>query len=759
MRQAAEPLGGNESTMSQYNTSQTPLPEPLPAADELSSPLARGGQRVGPYVLRSPMGEGPTGTLFHADHDDGSTAMVRLIPRSLSSRLAVEQFTLQQQALAALGSPHFVRKLFAGEEAGFFYVGCELLNGCDLHTALSLSGGIHRRKALEIARQICVGLELAHQAGIVHGALHPLNLYLATGRELTVKLLDFGAHALGARPDSLVILGDPAYLAPEQFGGTTARTSDVYTLAQLTFELLSGRRLVEATGATATAKKLGGKDPTAPQLFDPTLSALLSRSLSRDPAQRPPSVEAFRRALLAWAERSASVLDGAGSLDLPNLQKATAIPRQASVQTDLQAVRSQTSVQVNFSSQPMGNNMQSNGKAKDGAPPVAAASAGGTKPSSENESVEASLEEFINQANASFPTSDGWDLHTGDVELVDPEPNVEDDEELLAESDQTSVTSATELERKKAPRAAEDLDLDAPRRPSTTQSFGSGVTSAIAAKQAEAAATKAKTTSKAMPAVAAPTEPAPQPGQGKKTTSKAMPVATPAPEDELPPVPRKTTSKAMPAVQDDESAPKRPSRQMPIERTEVVAQPLPLPYQPPPPSWTTNPLVLIASMLIAFLVGAGGLSLMTRSNQQQPIVVSAPVAAPAPAPTPAAAAAPVVTPLPTTTPPPAATAPAATATAPAATAPVVTPLPTEAKPEQPAAAAPAEPDDKAAKMAAIRSKLAKSGSAKASKPEKKAAKASEPKAAKATKPAKEEKPAAAKKEAAPKKGGDWVDPF
>lgn len=756
MRQAAEPLGGNESTMSQYNTSQTPLPEPLPAADELSSPLAHGGQRVGPYVLRAPMGEGPTGTLFHADHDDGTTAMVRLIPRSLSSRLAVEQFTLQQQALAALGSAHFVRRLFAGEEASFFYVGCELLNGCDLHTALSLSGGIHRRKALEIARQICVGLELAHQAGIVHGALHPLNVYLATGKELTVKLLDFGAHALGARPGSLVILGDPAYLAPEQFGGTTARTSDVYTLAQLTFELLSGRRLVEATGASATAGKLGGRDPTAPQLFDPTLSALLQRSLSRDPAQRPPSVEAFRRALLAWADRSAAVLDGTGALDLPNLQKATAIPQQASVQT----VRSQTGVQVNFSSQPMGNNMQSNGKAKDGAPPVAAASAGGSKPSSENESVEASLEEFINQANASFPTSDGWDLHTGDVELVDPEPNVEDDEELLAESDQTSVTSATELERKKAPRAADDLDLDAPRRPSTTQSFGSGVTSAIAAKQAEAAA-KAKTTSKSMPAVAAPTEPAPQPGQPKKTTSKAMPVAAPAAEDELPPVPRKTTSKAMPAAQDDEStpAPKRPSRQMPTERTEVVAQPLPLPYQPPPPSWTTNPLVLIASMLVAFLVGAGGLFLMTRSNQQ-PIVVSAPIAAPAPAPTPAAAAAPVVTPLPTTTPAP-------TAAAPAATAPVVTPLPTEAKPEQPAAAAPAEPDDKAAKMAAIRSKLAKSGSGKASKSEAKEAKsekkaeakASEPKAAKATKPAKEEKPAPAKKEAAPKKGGDWVDPF
>lgn len=760
--------------MSQYNTSQTPLPAPLPAADELSTRVARHGQQVGPYTLRALLSEGPTGALFHADRHDGRAAMVRLLPRALGSLDTVELFFEQQRLLAETGSPHLVAPLDWGQSDEVFYIAAPALIGCDLQMALAAKGGVHRRKALEIARQVCVGLEVAHRAGLVHGSLSPQNVYLAaTGTEITVKVLDFGAYALAARPHSLVILGDPAYLAPEQFAGQTTARSDIYSLALIVYELLTGQRFCEGSAATATAQKLTSEAPTG--RLDPTLSALLGRSLDRDPAQRPPSVEAFRRSLLAWAERSPALLDSTEAL---HLSIAASIQPQNSVQS----VRNpSTGVQVNFG-QPMERpTMQSNGKNKlEAAPP--ASGVGGGKPPSESDSVEASLEEFINQANASFPTSDGWDLHTGDVELVD-EPSVEDDDDDLAtaESEATSVTTATELERQQrsAARASDELDLDAPRRPGAagkpgsrpTQSLGSGVTAAATAAAATTPAPTGptKTTSKAMPAVAEEAPP-------KKSTSKAMPaVAAPA-ESELPPTPKRSTSKSMPVAAEPEETPlpKRPSRSMPTaERTEVVAQPLPAPMQAAPPAWTSNPLVLAACMTLAFVVGAGALYLMTRNLQQQPIVVQAP---PAPVAAPAPAAAPVVTPLP-------AAAPAAAAPAPAATAPVVTPLPTEApKPAEAAPAAAAEPaaaTDEDQKVAAIRQKLAqKSEKAAKAKPEKaasapkaakaeKAEKAEKPAAApkakaeaKSAKAASEDKPAPAKKETKAKSGGgDWVDPF
>lgn len=771
--------------MSQYNTSQTPLPEPLPAADELAGRVARSGQRLGPYTLRALIGEGPFGGLFHADQTIAGvtkSAMVRVIPHSLSTAAALQRYVAEQQQLAATGSAHFFTPGDFGETADGFYLGVPLYAGCDLQTALAQSGGIHRRKALEIARQICAALEVAHQAGVVHGGLSPQSIHLvASGNELLVKILDFGAHALGARPGALVILGDPAYLAPEQFSGETTRGSDVYSLALIVYELLSGKRLCDAAPAVATAQKLAGASSssvpapsTLASAIDNTLGALLERSLSADPRQRPPSVLAFRRSLVAWAERSPSLLDGTADLVLEvallqqeRFRNSGANRRPVEVRSGGEAARSQSGgAQVSLS-------MQSNGKSKLEAAPTAPG-AGGQKPSSESESVEASLEEFINQANASFPTSDGWDLHTGDVELVDPEPDVEDDDvQAVSDSDATSVTTATEVERKRAARATDDLDLDAPSRPSkaqaavaaagprTTQSFGSGTTAALAAKAAEAQ--QAKSPSKSMPAVEPAPEPAPAP---KKTTSKAMPVAAapaPAPvEEELPPLPKKT-SKSMPAVAAPVEepapapAPKRTSsRSLPavVERTEVVAQPLPPAPVAAAPAWTSNPLVVVVCMTIAFVVGAGALYLMTRS-MQQPIVVQAPAPAPAPV---AAPAAPVVTALPPTQP---------VVAQPAQ--PVVTPLPAA---EQPKAAAVEQPTEPSAedKVAAIRAKLA----AKSSKPEKKAAApAKEPKAAKASepKPAKEPKAAPAAKAAAPKeekkpakeakpaKGGDWVDPF
>ena len=743
-----------------YNTSQTPLPEPFPAPDDLSARLADGGRLVGPYLLGAVISEGPTGTLFHADRRGGNSAMVRIIPRAMSSTSAIARFVERQQTLAQTLSPHFVALGAFGETEDLYYIGSDLLVGCDLATAFAASGGIHRTKAIEIARQICLALEKAHQAGIVHGALHPQNIYLVpTGNELTVKVLDFGAHALSERPGSLVILGDPAYLAPEQFYGHTTPKSDVYSLALVIYELLSGRRYCEGSAASATAQKLGAApEPT----LDPTLGALLERSLNRDPAQRPPSVLAFRRALLAWAERAGGNAEFRFGPAVTSERVAS--ERHKRVQNSVQPVPiHSTGVQVSLSSQPMErSNMQSNGKNKLEAAPVAsgASGSGGDKPATESESVEASLEEFINQANASFPTSDGWDLHTGDVELVDPEPDVEDEDDghqAVSEVDATSVTSATEIERKRPAHTTDDLGLDAPRQASasaktetsgkrTTQVFGTGATSAVGANA------RASTS---MPAVQPSTE-----APGPTRSSKTMPAATAPAEEEKPTLARKSTSKAMPAVADPEetSAPKRTSRSMAtVDRTEVVEVPMP-PAYPAPPAWTSNPLVLAACMTMAFVVGAGALFLMTRN--MQPIVVQAPPAT-APVAAPAPTAVPVVTPLPTNHQP--------VAAQPAATQPIVTPLPTTDTPQPAAAVEPAPAKNTAkTKVDAIRQKLtakpAKAAPKSDAKIDKKSAtdaKKTEPKPSKTeAKPAKEDKPAPAKKDSKPaKSGGDWVDPF
>src|SRR6185369_10413675 len=171
-----------------------------------------------------------------------------------------------------------------------------------------------------------------------------------------------------------------------------------------------------------------------------------------------------------------------------------------------------------------------------------------------SESVEASLEDFISQANATFPASDGWDLHTGDVELVD-------DEEALEQADSPIVV-------KPAQRKAE--------------------TAAHLIKKADQSARSKKVTAAMLDDPNAKTTVAPPP---TRSSSKRNPFEVALP------------------LEDDEPAPLDPPPTGPrrrTERTEVVASVRGVP-------WTANPMVWIAGVFAAFVAGAVLVFVMVRT--------------------------------------------------------------------------------------------------------------------------------------------------
>jgi hypothetical protein len=344
-----------------------------------------------------------------------------------------------------------------------------------------------------------------------------------------------------------------------------------------------------------------------------------------------------------------------------------------------------------------------------------------------SESVEASLEDFISQANASFPTSDGWDLHTGDVELVD---DVDADEGRLEQMEHVSAPIVVKPAHRKAETAAHLI------------------------KKADQSARVRKISAAML------------------DDPNGATMVTQAPK-------RRANPFEAPASLgiDDEPAPLDPPPTGPrrrAERTEVVSSPLRTSVP-----WTANPLVWIAGVFAAFVMGAVLVFVMVRTMMpSQPVVVQAP--APVVLPAPAAAAAPaaatggpVVTPLGKST---------ADSRQPTGQ-PVVTPL-EEAKAAP--AEAPAAVDVEKAKPARhVAAKRAAKATVAAKEPVAKAAPAEMP--AKAEAPAKaapkkaaaaasasdddddDSAPAApapkhkaapaAKKDAKPAKGGDWVDPF
>jgi serine/threonine protein kinase len=159
-------------------------------------------------------------------------------------------------------------------------------------------GPLEPGEALAILRALADAVDYLHEEGVIHRDIKPANVLCDTGGR--VKLTDLGiasaAHATGITSTG-TMLGTPAYMAPELFDGTRAtQAADVYAVAAIAFEMLSGRRARGEGPAAAIAIRAATEPP--PDLRDAVpapapLAEALARGMARDPAERQPSATAL----------------------------------------------------------------------------------------------------------------------------------------------------------------------------------------------------------------------------------------------------------------------------------------------------------------------------------------------------------------------------------------------------------------------------------------------------------------------------------
>lgn len=209
-------------------------------------------------------------------------------------------FAREAQALQRLRHPSIVEVLGGGVEGAHPYLLMTLLPGTDLRRYAAPARRLPEPLVLKLGADVADALAHAHAMGFVHRDLKPANLVFdaATRR---VWITDFGvARALdAARTRTGVLLGTPAFMAPEQLaGGAPSAAGDVYALGVTLFQLLAGALPYEgqtmgallramAQGATRTLAELR---PDLP----PALADLLARALSREASQRPTAAEFAR---------------------------------------------------------------------------------------------------------------------------------------------------------------------------------------------------------------------------------------------------------------------------------------------------------------------------------------------------------------------------------------------------------------------------------------------------------------------------------
>src|SRR3979411_2303066 len=251
------------------------------------------------YTIERELGGGGMSRVFVAEEMSlGRKVVVKVLPPDLAATVNVERFRRDIQLAARLQHPHIVPVLSSGVSDGLPFYTMPFIEGESLRSRLSRVGKLDVDEATRLLRDVLAALSYAHEHGVVHRDIKPENILL-TGPFAVVT--DFGvAKALSASTTAGasittvgVVLGTPAYMAPEQAAGDpgTNHRADIYSAGAVAYEMLSGERLfadrpahaIMAAHALDVPASLTGKTRGIP----PALADLIARCLEKDPARRP----------------------------------------------------------------------------------------------------------------------------------------------------------------------------------------------------------------------------------------------------------------------------------------------------------------------------------------------------------------------------------------------------------------------------------------------------------------------------------------
>jgi eukaryotic-like serine/threonine-protein kinase len=190
-----------------------------------------------------------------------------------------------------------------GETGATPYISMEYLEGVTLKDLVTSKGALPIGVGLRIAKQMCLGLEAAHEQGVVHRDIKPQNMLILpeTGE---LKIMDFGiARVSEVKPGTAgsglttagMVMGTPDYMSPEQAQGAPADfRSDIYSLGVVLFEVFVGRLPFTGDNMMAVVMSHIQKAPPSPRSMNPRvpprLEAVILHSLEKDPARRYQSV-------------------------------------------------------------------------------------------------------------------------------------------------------------------------------------------------------------------------------------------------------------------------------------------------------------------------------------------------------------------------------------------------------------------------------------------------------------------------------------
>jgi eukaryotic-like serine/threonine-protein kinase len=249
------------------------------------------------YELEELVGRGGMSSVYRArDRILGREVAIKMLhDQYVNDKDQVERFRREARAVAKLAQSNVAVVIDRGEDEGRPYIVFEYVEGGSLKRLIQEDAPLPLDRVLELGVQIARGLEHAHRSGLVHRDVKPQNVLLDGGG--VAKVIDFGIARSSneVRPGLTLtgtVLGSSDYISPEQAQGRTVEErTDVYSLAIVLYELLTGELPFTGENFVAVAMRHINEEP--PSVLDrrrdvpPRLAQLMDRALAKDPERRP----------------------------------------------------------------------------------------------------------------------------------------------------------------------------------------------------------------------------------------------------------------------------------------------------------------------------------------------------------------------------------------------------------------------------------------------------------------------------------------
>jgi serine/threonine protein kinase len=265
---------------------------------------------IGKYVVEREIGRGASSTVYlgYDPFHRRQVAIKQIHAHLLTDpdQLARYRRHLHKEAAVSgkLNHPHIVRLLDADVDADPPYLVLEYVEGQSLSSFTSVERALSVPQVLDLAFKCCGALEHANENGLVHRDIKPANLILQSNG--VVKVTDFGT-ALSLSADTTQVMGlvgSPSYMSPEQVREQDCTyQSDMFSLAVVVYELLTGRKPFDGETDFATMYKITTVQPSPPSLLRADLpaavDAVVMQALEKKPDARYSRWSDFADALLS----------------------------------------------------------------------------------------------------------------------------------------------------------------------------------------------------------------------------------------------------------------------------------------------------------------------------------------------------------------------------------------------------------------------------------------------------------------------------